>query len=408
MIADSQRIPVPEPDLRPEDMVARAQALVPLLREQQDEAERRGYYSEEIHERFVEAGFSRIVQPRCFGGYEFGWETFLRTMVAISTGDPGTGWCLTLGSSHAAMVASHFPAEVQAEMFAPDGDFRCPHPVAPTGEATPVDGGYRLSGRWPYASGVPYATWVFAPALIAGGPEVPHVIAVRREDVTMLDDWGGGNIIGMQSSGSNSFAIDDLFVPERFVVPFDWFDPPFPSVGIRLHGNPMYIGRIAGPYHASLVATMVGAARAALDEYREVVMPRQTTFHPQIPRAEFSEDQRVYGLATGMTDAAEAVLYAFARDYLEAATSAVETGERIELPQDARWWAMLQQAGGLAAGAVETLMHRAPPSTSGSGQRMGRYYRDVTTYRQHVSAQQSDFAVRNTALYFGLTERWLF
>jgi 3-hydroxy-9,10-secoandrosta-1,3,5(10)-triene-9,17-dione monooxygenase len=408
VIADSQKIPVPEPDLQPEEMVARAYALVPLLREQQDEAERRGYYSEEMHAHFVEAGFSRIVQPRCFGGYEFEWETFLRTMVAISTGDPGTGWCLTLGSSHAAMVASHFPAEVQAEMFAPDGDFRCPHPVAPTGEATPVDGGYRLTGRWPYASGVPYATWVFAPAMIAGGPEVPHVIAVRREEVTMLDDWGGGNIIGMQSSGSNSFVIEDLFVPERFVVPFDWFDPPFPSVGIKVHGNPMYIGRIAGPYHASLVATMVGAARAALDEYREVIMPRQTTFHPQIPRGEFHEDQRVYGLATGMTDAAEAVLYAFARDYLDAAMRAVETGERIELPQDARWWAMLQQAGGLAAGAVEALMHRAPPSTSGRGQRMGRYYRDVTTYRQHVSAQQSDFAVRNTALWFGLTERWLF
>ncbi len=82
------------------------------------------------------------------------------------------------------MVASHFPVEVQAEMFAPDGDFRCPHPVAPTGQATPVEGGYRLSGRWPYASGVPYATWVFAPATIVGGPPDPHVLAVRREDVT--------------------------------------------------------------------------------------------------------------------------------------------------------------------------------------------------------------------------------
>ena len=69
----------------------------------------------------MEAGFSRIVQPRMFGGYEFSWETFFRTMVAISAGDPGVGWCLTLGSSHAAMVASHFPVEAQVEMFGPDG-----------------------------------------------------------------------------------------------------------------------------------------------------------------------------------------------------------------------------------------------------------------------------------------------
>ena len=401
-------IEVPEPDLRPAEMIARAEALIPAIRAEQDESEHRGYYSERLHEQFREAGFSRILQPRRYGGYEFDLETFYRVMVAISTGDPGVGWCLTLGSSHAAMVASHFPEEVQAEMFAPDGDFRCPHPVAPTGKATRVDGGYRLSGRWPYASGVPYATWVFAPAFIEDGPPDSHVFAVRRADIDMLDDWGDGNVLGMNSSGSNTYVVEDLLVPERFVVPFDWFDPPMPTVGIELHGNPLYVGRIGGPYHASLVATMVGAARAALDEFGGPIGERQTTFHPQIPRREFHEDQRVYGLATGMTDAAEAVLYAFAREYLERATQAVETGERIPLSQDARWWAMLQQAGGLAAGAVETLMHRSPPSTSGRGQRMGRYFRDVTTYRQHVSAQQSDIAVRNTALYFGLTDRWLF
>jgi 3-hydroxy-9,10-secoandrosta-1,3,5(10)-triene-9,17-dione monooxygenase len=401
-------MPVPEPELRPDEMVARARAFIPRLREQQDDAERRGYYSAELHAQFLEAGFSRILQPRRFGGYEFDLETFLRTMVAISTGDPGTGWGLTLGSSHAALVAAHFPADVQAEMFGPDGDFRCPHPASPTGEATRVEGGFRLSGRWPYASGVPYATWVFATSTIAGEPEQPYVLAVRREDVTVLEDWGDGRVLGMNSSGSNTFVIEDLFVPERFAVPFDWFDPPFPSVGITLHGNPMYIGRIAGPYHATLVSTIVGAARAALDEFRELIAVRPTTFQPHVPRYQFHEDQRVYGLATAMTDAAETVIYGFARQYLEAATEAVETGTPIPLTQDARWWAMCQQAGGLAAGAVETLMHRSPPSMSGRGHRMGRYFRDVTTYRQHVSAQQSDFAVRNAALYLGASERWLF
>jgi 3-hydroxy-9,10-secoandrosta-1,3,5(10)-triene-9,17-dione monooxygenase len=170
----------------------------------------------------------------------------------------------------------------------------------------------------------------------------------------------------------------------------------------------MYIGRVSGPYHASLVGTIVGAARAALDEFSGPIGERKTTFQPQVPRREFHEDQRVYGLALAMTDAAETIVYAWAREYMETATRAVETGSPIPLTQDARWWAMLQQAGGLAAGAVETLMHRSPPSTSGTGQRMGRYFRDATTYRQHLSAQQSDFAVRNTQLYFELSQRWLF
>jgi 3-hydroxy-9,10-secoandrosta-1,3,5(10)-triene-9,17-dione monooxygenase len=404
-------IPVPEPDLTPDAMVARARALIPMLREQQDDAEERGFYSEAVHRTFLEAGFSRITQPRRFGGYEFDLGTFLKTMVAISTGDPGTGWCLTLGSSHAWLVASHFPQHAQAEMFAPDGDFRCPHPAPPTGEGRRVDGGFRVSGRWPYASGLPYATWVFATGFIAGDdPPVPHVFAIRRGEGTMLDDWGAraGKVLGMHSSGSNTFVGEDVFVPDHRVVPFDWFDPPFPSRGFELYGNPLYLGRIGGPYHTSLVVPVIGAARAALDEFHDYITTKPTTFQPQIPRYRFHEDQRAYGMAMAMTDAAETILYGFADQYQEALERSARRGEAIDVTQDARWWALIQQAGGLAAGAVETLMHRATSSTSGRSQRLGRYFRDVTMYRQHISAQQGDFAVRNAALYLGASDRWLF
>ena len=127
-----------------------------------------------MHEAFLKAGFSRITQPRRFGGYEFDFRTFLETMVVISTGDPGTGWCLTLGSSHAWLVASHFPERAQAEMFGPDGDFRCPHPASTDRRGPARRRRLPVSGRWPYASGVPYATWVFATGFIAGDdPPVP-------------------------------------------------------------------------------------------------------------------------------------------------------------------------------------------------------------------------------------------
>jgi 3-hydroxy-9,10-secoandrosta-1,3,5(10)-triene-9,17-dione monooxygenase len=404
-------IPVPEPDLTPADLLARARALVPMLREQQDEAEERGHYGEAVHEAFLKAGFSRTTQPRRFGGYEFDLRTFLETMVIISTGDPGTGWCLTLGSSHAWLVASHFPERAQAEMFGPDGDFRCPHPATPTGEGRRVDGGYRVSGRWPYASGVPYATWVFATGFIAGDdPPMPHVFAMPRSEVTVLDDWGArtGKVLGMQSSGSNTFVGEDIFVPEHRVVPFDWFEPRFPTPGLELYGNPLYLGRAGGPYHTSLVAPVIGAARAALDAFADYIREKPTTFQPQIPRYQFSEDQRAYGQAMAMTDAAETILYGFADQYQEALEQSVARGEPIDVRQDARWWALIQQAGGLAARAVETLVHRATSSTSGRGQRLGRYFRDVTMYRQHISSQQGDFAVRNAALYLGASDRWLF
>lgn len=407
-------IAVPEPELTAAKMVARAEALIPMLRAQQDDAEQRGYYSEAVHREFVRAGFSRILQPRRFGGYEFGLPTFVRTMVRIATGDPGTGWCLTLGSSHAHVVASYFPAEVQAEVFGPDGDFRCPHPVAPIGEAIRTQGGWRVSGRAAYASGIPYATWALCSALSpppeGGGPPGMLALLVPRRDLTMLEDWGSvnGRTLGMSSSGSNSFVLDDVFVPDAYSQPFDWFDErPLTTPGFELHGNPLYLCRPAGPYHASLVLPIVGAARAALEEFEALIREKPTTFPPIVPRYQSQDDQRAYGMATAMTDAAETILYGFADQYTAAQARAAAGEPTMGTKQDARWWAMLQQAGGLAAGAVETLAHRSTSSATGRGTRLGRYFRDVTIYRQHVSSQQLDHATRNAAFYLGASDVWM-
>ena len=405
------RIDPPEPDLTPQVIIARAEAMIPEIREEQDEAEVRGHYSEKRHEAFVKAGFSRILQPRMFGGYEFDLRTFFETTIKIATGDPGTGWCLGLGSSHAWAVASHFSAEAQAEMFGPSGDFRAPHRAVPTAEAIPVDGGYRVTGRWGYGSGIPYATWALANAVVRGeevdGRPLVMVLAIPRSELTILDDWGDGRTLGMNSSGSNSFEVDDIFIPEHRAVPFNWRQPVTATPGVALHGNPMYLGRISGPYQATLVVPIVGAARAALDEFREIITTKKTTFSPVVPRYQFHDDQRAYGMAMAMTDAAETIIYGFADQYHRATDHWAKTGE-FELSRDARWWALIQQSGSLAADAVETLFQRASASSARKGERLQRYFRDVAMYRGHVSAQKFDFAVRNAAFYLGATEDWIF
>jgi 3-hydroxy-9,10-secoandrosta-1,3,5(10)-triene-9,17-dione monooxygenase len=108
-----------------------------------------------------------------------------------------------------------------------------------------------------------------------------------------------------------------------------------------------------------------------------------------------------------MADAAETILYGFADQYTAAAARAGAGEPALNQEQDVRWWAMLQQAGGLAASAVEMLAHRATSSATARGTRLGRYFRDVTLYRQHISSQQFDFAVRNAAFYLGATGPWL-
>lgn len=122
----------PEPGLTAAQMIARAEALVPELVGRQAETEQRGFYGEEIHAWFARNGFYRILVPRRYGGYEFGFETFLRISAAIARGCPSTGWMYCLGASHALVAATLFGEQAQAELFSA-GDFICPGSAAPAG-----------------------------------------------------------------------------------------------------------------------------------------------------------------------------------------------------------------------------------------------------------------------------------
>ena len=114
----------------------------------------------------------------------------------------------------------------------------------------------------------------------------------------MLDDWGGDSVLGMRASGSNSVRVENVFVPEHHVgylspgLGGDAGELADGTPGTRLHGNPMYLGRLAGPFHVTLVVPVVGAARAALDEYEEIITTRKTLSMPQIPRFEHADFQR--------------------------------------------------------------------------------------------------------------------
>ena len=151
-------IPVPEPNLTPREIVARAAAMRPTLLERQAETEQRTFYAEDTHKAFTDAGFYRILQPRRFGGYEFDLPTYFRVVIELARGCPSTGWCFCLAGAHVLQVASMYSEQTQREVFGPDGHFACASFGAPVGVAQPKDGGYVLDGTWPYASGIPYST----------------------------------------------------------------------------------------------------------------------------------------------------------------------------------------------------------------------------------------------------------
>jgi 3-hydroxy-9,10-secoandrosta-1,3,5(10)-triene-9,17-dione monooxygenase len=403
-------VAVPEPGLTPAAVVARAAALRPLLRAQQDENDARGTYSEELHQEFLRAGFYRLTQPRLFGGYEFDLATFYRVMLEISRGHPGVGWCLTLAASHAFEIASWWSEPAQVELFGAEGHFIAPHRAPPLGTLTPIPGGYILDGTWGYCSGIPYATHCIVGAWIRRDGEPPKIghAVVARGQLTVLDDWGGDRVMGMRASGSNSVRIDNVFVPEHHV---GYLSPGLGSSpdnmaegtpGTRLHGNPMYLGRLAGPFHASLVVPIVGAARAALDEFEEIITTRKTLSLPQIPRFEHFDYQRPFGQALTLTDAAEALMLKGCEMYADYCNRWAANGTPVTFEENMRLWGMIQHAGRMACEAVELLFHAAGSAVSRKGNRMQRYFNDVAMYRGHSSSQQLNFASGLARLHFGL------
>ena len=235
------------------------------------------------------------------------------------------GWCLTLGATHGAFIAAHWPEQAQIELFGADGHIVAPHRAAgPAGTCKRVDGGYVVDGTWNYCSGIPYATHFIANVMVSdsGDPPEQVVFIVPRKEITILGDWGGDATLGMRASGSNSVAIKQAFVPAHHVIPagaalWSATDVSEGTHGTRLHGNPMYLARMMGPYHASLVTTVVGAARAALDELEDIAKVRTTRFPPGLPWYQHVDVQRPFGQALMMTDTAEAILIKACEMYMD-------------------------------------------------------------------------------------------
>ena len=409
MRRDGAGLPVPEPDLTPRELIARATALRDKIRADAAGAEARGHYSDALHAEFLRAGLYRTMQPRRFGGYEFPVHVFYKAMLEISHGDPGIGWCLTLCASHPLVVASHWPEAAQRDFFGPDGHFAAPHRPVPAGTARPVEGGYIVEGVWDYCSGIPHSTHFIGGARVLDGSDPPSAIQVviPKDKIAVLDDWGGDKTLGMRASGSNSVKVDRVFVPAHHCVVAQgvWAVPEGMrngTAGTRLHGNPMYLGRVMGPYHMSLVTPVIGAARAALDEFEQIIRTKTTIFPPFIPRAEHVDFQRAYGQAVTLADAAEAILMRAGQIYMEYCDRWSADGTPITVEDNLRLWGMIQHAGRLGCEATEIIFNAASSAAAKKGQLIQRCYRDCAMYRSHISSQYLNFAPPIGRAHLGL------
>jgi 3-hydroxy-9,10-secoandrosta-1,3,5(10)-triene-9,17-dione monooxygenase len=406
-IIEPQEVTAQGRDLLLVDFVGRAKAIGPTLVDQQQEVEKRSFYSEDTHEMFIEAGFYKMLVPRRYGGHEVDLGTFFRVIVEISAGCASTGWQLALGATHALTVASFFPEDAQRALFG-DGHFIAASVARPAMSAQRADGGWMLNGTVGYASGIPYSThfvgYTMRPAE-DGAPAGVMTYVAPRNAWRRLDDWG--DTLGLRGSGSHSVCFENGFVPDLFVLQTNMLSDPVAggTVGSRLHGNPMYAGKVLSSYAFEGAAVKLGMLRGAIEVYRELLESKMTSTPPVTRRAENADFQRFYGLLLWKYAAAEALLRQGCDDYMEACHRNVNEGVAFDDAEDMRLAGITDQIAQIAWQAMEgIILPTAGPAEFRQGKRLERIFRDMAMSRSHLGSLISEtvlprgFASMNLAI----------
>ncbi|WP_329223533.1 acyl-CoA dehydrogenase family protein [Streptomyces sp. NBC_01485] len=258
----------------------RVRALLPEIAARSAEGEDARAVPAEIVAALREAGVFRMALPRVWGGEQYGLLEGAQVVREIARADGSTGWTVQAASMAWFFVRSLPRETLEKEVFGSGADVMLRGAVAPKGLATPVRGGYRISGRWPLASGPFTPDWMLGGFLVEGAPPLPdgrpdmRVALLRPEQVTFLDTW---DAVGLRATQSTDFTTDDVFVPEHHTGPM-FSDNNIPA---PLYDLPY------SPTGASHDAVVLGALDGALDDLAELAATKRPAFNP---RALLGED----------------------------------------------------------------------------------------------------------------------
>jgi 3-hydroxy-9,10-secoandrosta-1,3,5(10)-triene-9,17-dione monooxygenase len=196
----------------PTEIVARARAMIPALAQRSLEGRRQGRIPDETIADMQRAGFFRVLQPKRWGGYEMELNTFYEIQLALAEGDMSTAWIYGVSGVHPWFMALLDDRAAQGVWRSDTSALICSS-LMPAGRATPAEGGYRLSGRWRYASCCEHCHWALLGAMVAtgnGGPPEGRIFLLPRKDYGTIDTW---QVSGLQATGSWDVSVEDVFVP---------------------------------------------------------------------------------------------------------------------------------------------------------------------------------------------------
>jgi alkylation response protein AidB-like acyl-CoA dehydrogenase len=231
--------------------------LAPKIAGRSEQIERDRGLPADLLAELAAAGCLRMLSPREYGGDELPLAEVVRVVGELARADAAVGWSVGQHCS-AQLILGGFPAATVAEVYADGPDVLIAGAVAPRGRALPVEGGWRVSGRWPFVTGCRWSSWIYANCLVADGDAEPTVrlVLMRAEDVRVVDTW---SVTGLCGTGSHDVVIQGVCPEERSCA--------LPgSAGGAVTEHPRLL-------HGSflLAAVSLGIARRALDEVLTLV-----------------------------------------------------------------------------------------------------------------------------------------
>jgi resorcinol 4-hydroxylase (FADH2) len=379
------------------ELLRRAEQIGAIAREQAVETEKARRVSADLIELMRDADLFRIMQPRRYGGFEYGYDVFVEAVAAIASGDGSTGWVYSLGAVHQWLIGC-YPAEAQDEVWSENEDAIAAVSYAPTGKSVAAPGGYRLTGRWSFASGCDNAQWGILGGMIPL-PEgaKPGFFLVPRTQFEIDDDW---DTMGLAGTGSKTIVVNDAFVPGYRAVTFgDLLTGNGP--GAAINTNPLYRQPLLAVVPTCLVAPALGMARGALKAFVEQVSGRTTrgaVAGGANRMAEFTTVQMRVAEATASIDAAQLMIH---RDLCET-SEIVERGHQVDIGVRMRNRLTHSFSMRLLVQAVDALFLAAGGSALGLHHPVQRFWRDIHAASAHISLNWDSVGAMYGQHVFGL------
>lgn len=357
-----------------EGLVERVRALAPFVAAHAEQAERERKPVDAVMAALAATGVFRSYVPRRFGGYEIDTDTFIDIGLAVGEACTSTGWVTTFCMEHNWMLAQ-FPQETQAAIFGAQPYVLAPASISPTGRAAVVEGGYRLSGRWAWATGVMHADWVILNGVVGGDRPDPRLFIVPRADIEVEDTWYAD---GMEGTGSNDMIARDLFVPAARSESLFGMAMGRGS-GALWHRSACYRHPMLPLLSIAAATPALGAARRALDLFRERLGSR-TLYGTRSPQGERQAAQIRLGSIAAQLHGAEVVLRQVGREL----AAWGHTDDLCPAADRARMRLVVAQVVRTCRDAVTQLMEASGASAHLRSNPLQRIQRDVNTLSCHT------------------------